>query len=319
MGYFIDTIHSEKLSSAEKIRRLKFFTAYNFDLRPRDEQTREILHELELDQYDYTQFQNGDNHGVNEYGRCEWSPLGAAVEIGDEDIVTWLLDHKAKVNHLSIAGHTPMFMAAQKGNLNIFKKLYENNANLLSRLTSGCGNTMTGDSWKGLTVLDEAARYGRVDIVEFILSCDEMKDKESYLAQAEKLAKEVLSLLEQESPDVTERFRTFVSENQEWDSGKTMKLRNSHLCSLVGMQSPKLEDLGEIIKQIGERLNSIHRDIVNPIVQFQAQFRGRSTQKAYEAYMNRPDLNALVDDNKFDQAHEAIETIKKSKDKLHLL
>ncbi len=66
-------------------------------------------------------------NGQNSEG---WTPLHLACDIGNLEVVEWLLDRKADPNIPNFDGKTPLAKAAEFGDLQIVKLLVEHKANV---------------------------------------------------------------------------------------------------------------------------------------------------------------------------------------------
>jgi ankyrin repeat protein len=93
--------------------------------------------------------------------------LTIAVQVGDLDLVSLLLENGADVDkgHSSGAEYTALQLAVAKGYINIVNCLIHHNADLHARRypVFGLGNAGHG------TPLEEAARWGRLDILHLLL------------------------------------------------------------------------------------------------------------------------------------------------------
>ena len=84
------------------------------------------------------------------------TPLFAAVQKGNENIVKYLVEHGADVNE-EIYGNTPLFAAVKKSNENIVKYLVEHDADVNHK--NACGETS----------LFAAARRGNENIIKYLV------------------------------------------------------------------------------------------------------------------------------------------------------
>ncbi|KAL7635038.1 UNVERIFIED_CONTAM: hypothetical protein RMT77_014023 [Armadillidium vulgare] len=127
--------------------------------------------------------------------------LHVAVSEGDEEVVRWLLENGASVHLRDSNGHTPLWTAVEKDNMNIISLLRKTGAHLvkpllllgetivtvsgknnLTRLRSleaaGCDMSLTDVFSR--TGLHAACTMGNSEVVQFFLSCNvptELKDK----------------------------------------------------------------------------------------------------------------------------------------------
>eukprot|EP01064_Diplonema_japonicum_P010182 TRINITY_DN17511_c0_g1_i1.p1 TRINITY_DN17511_c0_g1~~TRINITY_DN17511_c0_g1_i1.p1 ORF type:complete len:662 (+),score=144.49 TRINITY_DN17511_c0_g1_i1:40-2025(+) len=94
---------------------------------------------------------------VNSRTGC-WTLLISACELGDEDLVRYLVEHKAEVNHHVTNGRTALIAASKKGDLNIVKYLVEEGgADPLHRTRAGFNATSA------------AAACGHPAVVEYLV------------------------------------------------------------------------------------------------------------------------------------------------------
>lgn len=93
--------------------------------------------------------------------------LTIAAKVGDLDLVSLLLKNGADVNrgHSSGAESTAIQLAVAKGHISIVKCLIAHNADMYARRYPVAGLRFTGHG----TPLEEASRWGRLDIVHLLL------------------------------------------------------------------------------------------------------------------------------------------------------
>ena len=84
------------------------------------------------------------------------TPLFAAVQKGNENIVKYLVEHDADVNHKNACGETSLFAAARRGNENIIKYLVEHGADV-------------NEGIYGNTPLFAAVRKSNENIVKYLV------------------------------------------------------------------------------------------------------------------------------------------------------
>jgi ankyrin repeat protein len=113
-----------------------------------------------------------DIEAVNKHGN---TPLIEAIELNNLVIVKKLLVNGANPNAPSRAildepwWYNPIHIAAQMGNIEVFKVLVNYGANM---------NVINNDNW---TVLCYAARNGSLEIVKYVLALNELKNQKSTL------------------------------------------------------------------------------------------------------------------------------------------
>jgi hypothetical protein len=289
MGYFIDTILSKKLSIEEKIARLEFAYTFDWEVKMTEERWEQICR-VELDLYTFDRIWSGsfyrlpeagrfgDYFGPNERGRCNWPTLAAAVEIGDLTIAEWLLEHGAEVNRGNgdnpSNGKTAIFIAAQQGNLPMFKLLYEKGADLLHK---------TSQKEKGIALLEHAIQHRQPEILAFMLSCPEINRFEN-----EGCIQDAIPL--------TKALRANVKHEEERDT-LTKIIKHLEVCH----------------DSLNEQKKHRERQRNNAATKIQAAFRGHYIQTAYQAYINRPSIDCLIEHNDFKKAEKALVDIKEQK------
>lgn len=117
-----------------------------------------------------------DGVDVDEGSCYNWTPLGAAIMRGDQEIVQLLLDHDPDVDARNRGGRTPLTMAVRSGNVDCVNAL----------LAAGACPAQVGD-WFGRTPLHYAAAEGYGDIAQALLAhgaCCDARDQQGNTALA---------------------------------------------------------------------------------------------------------------------------------------
>lgn len=281
MGYFIDTIFNKVLSTQDKINRLELALSYDWT------QIITVESWLTLQQAGLAPYvgecrwtpdfyPDPSMVGLDEYNQSGWNPLAAAIENNDMIIADWLLNHGADINKASENGKTPIFKAVECGYTEMLQFLYNRGANLLYKID---------DPKHGIWLLEEAIRFHRVDIIQFMLSCPEI----NHVSQLDNIER---------SMPLAKALRA-KSENK------------SALTEIEGMLFERYLILNKQ-KKAEEKIQS------RAAVKIQSAFRQHRIETAYKAYINRPSIDALIESGDFRKVRKALSDIKAQSDILGL-
>ena len=102
---------------------------------------------------------------ITEGEKSGWTALHRAVELGEQDIVAALLEHKADINALDHSNRTPLIIAVSNWHAHIVDLLCSNGADV--NIPSNLKDSNTPQT--GWTTLHEAAKIGSVNIIKTLL------------------------------------------------------------------------------------------------------------------------------------------------------
>ncbi|MEY3182630.1 MAG: hypothetical protein RLZ35_615 [Pseudomonadota bacterium] len=279
VGYLIDTIFNKTLSTEEKIARMHFALTFDWKQHP-SENTWDTFKKIELHTYvkEYSFFEDYSPKDyqaidVNEYDKQGWLPLSAAIAIKNSRIIDWLLEQNATINRYREGERPPMYVAVQSGDIAIFERLHQQGAHLLQGKIPG----------ECIPLLELAIKYRQTTIVGYMLSVPEIHSIDNIV--------EIKNTI-----PLAKALR-----------GKCANQENKQIFSQVILMLEKCYQ-----SLYAEKIRA-DKKIYDAATKIQAAFHGKYIQTAYQAYINRPSLDVLLDNNKFEQAKKTINQIKKQK------
>ena len=186
------------------------------------------------------------NFDINEPGRCDNTPLHAAVFKGYRRVAEWLLERGADINSVNSFGHTPLHFAAEFSGPDVIQLLLARGAREDVRTTSTGG--ISGVNGPLLTAI-KSGRYANVEaLVQYHLNRGE---HEEYMTPSVQLSKEILTLLRNESNEVRNNVNNARMGGSlgltVYNGMDVAQRRDPRLYALIGFQTPSVEEMQKIV------------------------------------------------------------------------